>query len=164
MKLLDAISGITYPEKSVIIFPDFEAMNRIGELGLEAAALSEKDADLNNELLAEQEALQKQVWDTRWVFTLRGLPRSIVEVVGKKHLRMKDVQERIGAVNEELVLRSVAKVVNAADEEMEFDDEALAEFFKVIPQDAYFKFVEAVNELSGDSLKYESQVLDPNFL
>lgn len=76
VNLLDAISGVTYPEKSILIPTDFKTLQRIGELELEIAAL--RNGEDSTKLVKEQAGLITQVRDTSWTFTLRGLPNSLV--------------------------------------------------------------------------------------
>ena len=81
MNILDAISGITYPEKTILIPTDFNSLNRIGEIELEIAAL--KNGEDNPELVKEQAELILKVKDTSWEFTIRGLPKSVIDSIGK---------------------------------------------------------------------------------
>lgn len=161
--LLDVISGITYPEQEVVIFTDLAALEKFGALEEEAAKLGEEDFEKNNALMEEQEALKAQIMESKWTFTLRGIPRSILEVIGKKYSRTKDVSERIEEINTEIVLRSVVSVTGSGDENIGFDEDTLKEFFGAIPADVWAKFTNAANILSGNSLRYEQKVLDPNF-
>ena len=63
----------------------------------------------------------------------------------------------------DLIVTSIVKVKNYADEEAEFDKESLGKFLDAIPEDVYRRFSETTDQLSGDSLRYEYTVTDPNF-
>lgn len=162
VNLLDAISGVTYPEKSILIPTDFKTLQRIGELELEIAAL--RNGEDSTKLVKEQAGLITQVRDTSWTFTLRGLPNSLVDVILKaKRAKIKDQVAQTKEFVRELIVTSIVKIVNSADEEAEFDKDSIGKFLDAVPEDVYRKFSETTDQLSGDSLRYEYTVTDPNF-
>ena len=63
----------------------------------------------------------------------------------------------------ELIVTSIVKVKNNADEEAEFDRDSLGKFLDAIPEDVYRRFSDTTDQLSGDALRYEYAVTDPNF-
>ena len=162
MNILDAISGITYPEKTILIPTDFNSLNRIGEIELEIAAL--KNGEDSPELVKEQAELILKVKDTSWEFTIRGLPKSVIDSIGKsKRAKIKDVATQNQEFVRELIVTSIVKVKNNADEEAEFDRDSLGKFLDAIPEDVYRRFSDTTDQLSGDALRYEYAVTDPNF-
>lgn len=162
VNLLDAISGITYPEKKILIPTDFRSLNRIGELELEISAL--RNNEDTTELEKEQAELVQTVKETSWEFTLRGLPSKLVDSILKsKRAKIKDQIQQNKEFVRELIVTSVVKVKNHADEEAEFDKDVIGQFLDSVPDDVYRKFSETTDQLSGDSLRYEYAITDPNF-
>ncbi len=162
VNILDAISGVTYPEKPILIPTDFKSLGRIGELEVEIAAL--KNGEEGTELLKEQAELIVAVRETSWEFTLRGLPSSLVDAIMKaKRAKIKDPVTQNKEFVRDLIVTSIVKVKNYADEEAEFDKESLGKFLDAIPEDVYRRFSETTDQLSGDSLRYEYTITDPNF-
>lgn len=162
VNLLDAIQGVTYPEKTILIPTDFKSLNRIGELELEIAAL--RNGEDSVDLVKEQAELVLKVKETSWEFTLKGLPSKVVEsIMRAKRAKVKDAIQQNKDFVRELIVTSVVKIKNHADEEAEFDKDSVGAFLDAVPDDVYRKFSETTDQLSGDSLKYEYTITDPNF-
>lgn len=162
VNILDAIQGVTYPEKSILVPTDFKSLGRIGDLELEIAAL--KNGEDSTELTKEQASLILAVKETSWEFTLRGLPSSVVDsIMRAKRAKIKDAAAQNKEFVRELIITSIVRVKNYADEEAEFDKESLGKFLDAIPEDVYRRFSDTTDQLSGDALHYEYTVTDPNF-
>lgn len=162
--LTDIIAGITYPEKTVIIPTDFQSLSELGDLELSLANLSNDQEKEQEELTKARAELVNRIQESTWTFTLRGLPSSLAESVARsKRAKIKDPQERINAFNRELIVLSTVKVVGPGDEPVDFAADSLNAFLDAVPGDVVKKFQNTVDELSGDSLRYEILVTDPNF-
>lgn len=164
--ILDAITGISYPTRTVDIYVAFELLAQLGEIENEISFLGNSAADKKRlkELETQQTKLIGEIQDQKWSFTLQGLPSEVVKTIFKKnHRKIKEAYEATDATNREVVIRSVAKATAPGGEQVEFTDEQLGQFLDALPSAIEEKFVNTVNLLSEDSVRYEYKVTDPNF-
>lgn len=162
--LLDIIAGITYPEKDILIPTDFKNLGRLGDLELELASAKDDQSEEYAALVKEKADLTALVQSSVWTFTLRGLPSSLIDSIGKsKRARIKDPQERVNEFNREVLITSIIRIVGSDQEPVDFDNISVGKFLDAVPEDVVKKFQGVMEELSGDSLKYEYTVTDPNF-
>ena len=164
--LVGALEGTSYPTKVVSIYLNIQAVSEFHALEEEAATLTAKDTERNDEILAEQGVLRDKILASVLNVELIGLPRSVVKAVvrklevGSKNTPQADLDEKI---NRALLVRSVAKISNHTGATAEATEENIDALLGKMTEEVYGKFIKAMTELSFESMRYETIVTDPNF-
>lgn len=163
-ELLDAMKGINYPEKTVTVYLDYAALEQIVELEDQASRLAAGDDELNDALLAEQNALREQVEASAININLRGLPRSVINAI-TRHIEatVKDPTERQNQTNQKVMVRSIASISNSEGELADTNEDEIAEFLEALPSNVWVNLMRAMSEINFSAREYEGKSTDPNF-
>lgn len=160
--LLDAVTGISYPETTVSLYMNLAAIRNLEAID-EALKVANGEEE-ENELFSRRSELLEAVRKSALHIELKGVPRAIVSAMTKKIVAtIKDRNEQADTINKQFLLKSIVKVMDSEGREANFDDEALEKFLGALREPDYDRLLQAANELSFQTLKYENKVTDPNF-
>lgn len=162
--LIDAVTGASYPESTVTIYLNLPAIRDLEVVDADLRALAEGDEEGETALFEKREELLEAARKSAIHIEMKGLPRSVVNVITKKTLaKVKDKLDQAEAVNREFVVKSIVKIVDSEGRKAEFDDEALHKFLGALRDPDWNRLLDAANRLSFETLKYEQKITDPNF-
>ena len=158
--VLKVAKGGGYPEKTVTLYFDREALYRNDEL--ERTIALELDSDKVVALEKEQEKVQEQVKASGVHFTLRGLSRGLVNAI-------KTVTKDENEFTAECLAKSIVRVVDA-EGNVDGRDWTKADIDKLFDTaqgvgegSDLFPLLEALNDLTFRALRFETVASDPDF-
>lgn len=159
--ILEHLSGRTYPEETVKVYFDEDAMRKVAEL--EEAINNSLDQDVVVSLEKEQAKLREKAEKTALTFHLRGIPYEVKKGISDKADLIEDKEERELFQDIAALEASTIKVVNAEGATANFDHDSLEKIVKALPNHEAGVLLSAVVKLSYETVIFERVETNPDF-